>query len=335
MNALDTAPLPENLSRSLAEVLQALAGAVQALNVAASVISGQPVSVLQSSPHAPPPPPDPLSVSAAINEFLRAKARAGRSDRYLRALRVSLGSFARGRFNRPLEQITPEDLESWIEGRAWSPRTQAGYLSDVATFFNWCVRRDLCPRNPAALVDLPEVEEKPPSVHTPEQVRAILEFARRYDLNLCRCLALRYFAGLRSIEVQRSEEKHIGERFFEVTSGNAKRTRGRRRRLVTIQPNLRAWLALGGSIEFGDHGNRWRWFNAALKRQTGIAWLDNAARHSFVSYHVAHFADIKRTAAESGHTEEMLFSVYREIRCADGTLLTPDVARRFWEIVPV
>ncbi len=35
------------------------------------------------------------SVGQAVNEFIVAKARAGRSDRYLRQLRVSLSSLTR------------------------------------------------------------------------------------------------------------------------------------------------------------------------------------------------------------------------------------------------
>ena len=326
--------LSSNLSGDgLQQACDALAMAANALLAVASAIAPKDVSCL--APKIPAVPvTDPVTVGEAVSEFLRAKARAGRSDRYLRALRVSLQSFARGRFHKPLGDVTIYDLEQWIDANNWSLRTQAGYLSDVRVMFNFAMRRGLCASNPAAGVELPEYDEKLPCVHTPAQVRTALEFAREYDLNLCRALALRYFAGIRSIECDRSGEVNIKANHFEVTAANAKQTRSRRRRLIELQPNLRAWLALGGTIDFGNGGHRWRWFREALRAKRGLDMPDNVTRHTFVSYHVAHFGDVKRTAAESGHTEEILFSTYRELNCADGTLITPELAKEFWSILP-
>lgn len=325
--------LSANLSGDkLQQACDALALAANALLAVASAIGQKDVSCF--APKIPHAAVDPVTLGEAVAEFLRAKARAGRSDRYLRALRVSLSSFTRGRFHRRLGDVTIHDVEQWLDANSWSLRTQAGYLSDVRVMFNFAMRRGFCAVNPAAGVELPEYNEKLPCVHTPGQVVTALEFAREYDLNLCRALALRYFAGLRSIEVKRSGEVNIKANFFEVTAANAKQTRARRRRLVAIQPNLAAWLALGGTIDFGDAEQRWRKFNKALLDATGLVMPDNVTRHTFVSFHVAHFRDVKLTAAESGHTEEVLFSNYRELNCADGTLITPELAADFWRIRP-
>ena len=335
--------LSANLSGgNLRQACDALALAANALLAVADAIassnpscSSSPLSVAQTPAPAVVRAADPLcTVGDCLAEFLRAKARAGRSDRYLRALRVSLKSFALGRFQTPLADVNVFDVEKWLDDHSWSVRTKSGYLSDVRVMFNFAMRRGLCMSNPAAGVELPGIVEKLPSVHTPAQVAAVLEFARGFDLNLCRVLALRYFAGLRSIECDRSKEENIRETVFEVTAANAKQTRSRRRRLVTLQQNLLAWLALGGSINFGNAGHRWRWFNASLLKATGVVMPDNVTRHTFVSYHVAHFGDVKKTATESGHTEEVLFSNYRELACAEGTLITPDVAAAFWAIRP-
>jgi hypothetical protein len=66
-----------------------------------------------------------------------------------------------------------------MQRRAWAPRTQRGYLSDVRTMFNFAVRRGYMDRNPAAGVELPTLDQKPPQIHSPAQVRAVLEFAQR------------------------------------------------------------------------------------------------------------------------------------------------------------
>jgi integrase len=152
-----------------------------------------------------------------------------------------------------------------------------------------------------------------------------LEFARGYDLNICRALAVRYFAGLRSSEVAMLEEKEIHGEFIEVTAAKSKT---RRRRLVTVQPVLAAWLDLGGSLPVkGNKSNVWRDFTAALARETGVPWHHNVTRHSFVSYHLARFQNAGKTALESGHSEQMLFAHYREV-------VTRPAAKDFWALFP-
>jgi site-specific recombinase XerC len=313
-NNLQTAEalhLSPDLSR---ELLQAL---VRVGEIAARMIGGGTAPQVFSGDNS-------VTVAEAVNEFLRAKARAQCSDRYLRTLRVSLQSFARGRFSVALTAVTVQEVEKWLQSQEWAPRTQRGYCADVSTLFNFCIRRGLAKFNPAAAVELPKNDEAPVSLHTPEQVRAVLEFARERDLNLCRSLAVRYFCGLRSAEMERISEAEIKAEFVEVTAAKAKT---RRRRLVPIQANLKAWLQLGGQLPLHDVNNRMRWFTAALKKARGVEWPHNVTRHSWCSYHLAQFRSAAETALQAGHSEQMLFQHYRE-------LVTPDQAREFWEIKP-
>ena len=135
-----------------------------------------------------------------------------------------------------------------------------------------------------------------------------------------RCLAIRYFAGLRTSEAVNLEEKEIGTDFIEVTAAKSKT---RARRLVTIQPALRAWLAVGGVLPLKQVHNRLR----AVIRATGTPWPQNVTRHSFVSYHLAGFQSAAQTALQAGHTEQILFNHYREI-------VKPAEAALFWAIRP-
>ena len=270
-------------------------------------------------------PVDSPTVAELASEFLRVKARAGKSDRYLRALRNSLGKFVDGRGNTPAVAVTVHDVEAWMNGQGWAAKTRRGYVADVRTLFNFGIKRGLLQRNPAAGVELPAVVATVPGIHTPDQVRAVLEFARGFDANICRALAVRYFAGLRSAEVERLEETAIRQNHIEVTAENSKT---RRRRLVTIQPNLRAWLDVGGRLPVrGCQSNIWRDFTAAMVRKTKVQWEHNATRHSFCSYHLAQFQNAGKTALEAGHSEAMLFNHYREI-------VTSDTAAAYWAIVP-
>ena len=272
------------------------------------------------------PPDDSLTVATLINEFLRAKSRAGRSDRYLRALRNSLVKFAKGRANQPAHSVTVQEVEKWIQNQNWCLRTKHGYLGDVRTLFNYAFKRGYVPRNVASVVELPKIVTEPIGVHTPEEMKRTLVFALNFNPSICRALAVRYFAGLRSAEVEKLEESQISKKYIEVTARNAKT---RRRRLVTIQPVLAHWLAVtseaGGVLPVrGCQSNVWRDFSAALVRH-GVAWKKNVTRHSFVSYHLAHFGNAGRSALEAGHSEAMLFAHYREI-------VTPEAAAEYWAL---
>ena len=233
---------------------------------------------------------DVLTLTELTNEFLRAKARAGRCDRYLRALRYSLVKFSLGRGARPVTEITVHEIENWLHDLNLQPRTLKGYLGDVRTLFNFGVRRNYLQRNPAAGVELPVCEPAPPSLHAPETVRTVLEFASFYDLDICRALAVRYFAGLRTAEVERVGEDALREDFLEVSAA--------------LCPRLRR-----------TDGGCWN----SCER-----WPHNVTRHSFCSYHLAKFQNAGKTALESGHTEQVLFSNYRE-------MVTPRASEEFWE----
>ena len=305
-------PLSPNLS---GDVAKALAQAAAALLAVANAFKGE-------GDFFPSPPLSPtrITVTEAINEFLLTKARAGKSDRYVRALRNSLSKFAEGRARTPLAEVTHGEIEKWLATNNWQSRTQLGYLLDVRTLYNFCIRRGHINFNTANGIERPQLQNRPVEIHTPEQARASLDAARQWDLNLCRSLAIRYFAGLRTSEAAALRETEIGESFIEVTAAKSKT---RRRRLVKIQPTLRAWLDLGGSVDFGDYGNRTRHFYAA----SGVVWPHNVTRHSFVSYHLARFQNAGKTALEAGHTEQMLFAHYRE-------LVTTQSAKDYWAILP-
>src|SRR5207244_7130138 len=70
-----------------------------------------------------------------------------------------------------------------------------------------------------------------------------------------------------------------------------------------------------------------RYLFPAARKAAGITeWPDNALRHSFASYHLAHFKDAAALALEMGHTDSgMIFNHYRQ-------LVRPKEAERYWKI---
>lgn len=270
---------------------------------------------------APPPPAAPRrTVQEVGNEFLVSKARTGKSPRYLLQSRSAFTILFRGRMLRPVHTITAEEIESWSNDGNFSARTRRNFITSARTFFNFARSRGYAGDNPAAALELPPLENKPVEICSPAHVATIMQTAQRLDVDVCRLLAVQFFAGLRSSEAMRLEESEIGERYIEVKAAKCKT---RRRRLVTVTPALRAWLDVGGRLPVTDC---WRRL-VLVKRLAGVPFPSNAARHSFCSYHLAHFGSAAQTALQAGHSEAMLFAHYRE-------LVTPESAAAFWAVVP-
>ena len=317
---LSPAPGKDAAAHALATACQALLAAVQALTHAGiAPVAPRALSITH-------PPPEDLSLGELVAEFLRAKARAGRSDRYLRQLRVSLKSFLAGRSRRPLAGIAASEVEKWLFSQGWAQKTQAGYLGDVKTLFAFAVRRGYLDRNPALGVERPSPDQaagrQSVAIHTPDQVRAVLDHARKADLDVMRHLAVRYFAGLRTSEAHqiRESDLRLDQGLIEVP---ALKSKTRSRRLVTIQPCLAAWLALGGELRALSPDRSVR----RVLRLSGVPWPHNVTRHSFCSYHLAAFGNAGRTALEAGNSEAMIFKHYR-------ALVRPAAAAAYWEIFP-
>jgi integrase len=317
-----TPPLiPPSTAAAAPGIGQALVAAGQALLAAGNAMLGK--SGAGFDPTAFPRfGPPPMSFTEAMADFLRAKALANRGDRHLKRLHHCLKNFARKHGRTPLTQITAVDLEQWIDGSQWAPKTARNYLNDVSILFNWAFKRGYIDRNPALGVERKVIHStKPICVHTPEQARLVLETARKANPDVCRQLAIRYFAGLRTSEAHLLRETHLKleQNLLEVPAENSKT---RRRRLVTIQPNLRAWLDLGGELRpIGVMTVR------RVVRLSQVDWPPNVTRHSFVSYHLAHLGSAAKTAIEAGHSEQMLFTHYR-------ALVTPAAAAEYWAVVP-
>lgn len=264
---------------------------------------------------------DAVSTVDVINELLRVKARAGKSDDYLRNLRVHLKKFSQAVDNAPLREIPVRRVESWVDRLSVNARTRKGHLDSVRLLFNFAMQRGYVKSNPALAVELPPdtSREKPVEIHSVNDVAKVLHATRQNDLNMMRFLAVRYFAGLRASEAQGCIiQQERG--FIEVPARVAKT---RRRRLVKIQPVLDAWLALGGVLPLRDLNTRL----ARVGALAGVAWSRGVTRHSFCSYHLAQFGNAGKTALEAGHSEAMLFGHYRE-------LVTEQDAGEFWSLTP-
>ncbi len=264
-----------------------------------------------------------------VKELVAAKERDGLSIRHVSDLRCRLNAFAKKFDGQPVATITSAAIDDWLRSLAVSPVTRNHYRRLVVLAFNYAIRRGYATSNPAEKTDKAREPKTKPGILTVEQATTLLVNAAP---EIVPYIAIGLFAGLRRAEIERLDWNEIDfdSGHIEVTAEKSKSKLANR--FVQMQPNLREWLLphrkLRGSVT-PQETFLWQLFNQARSAAGITEWPDNALRHSFASYHVAHFKDSKTLALEMGHVDSgVLFNHYR-------ALVKPKEAARYWSIRPL
>jgi integrase len=165
-----------------------------------------------------------------------------------------------------------------------------------------------------------------PGILTVAEIARLLEAASQ---DMLPYLAIGAFAGLRRAELERlgSQDVHFDSELIEVTAEKAKTAR---RQFVRMRPNLSEWLLPLRTHRVKVYPENFRKvFDAAREAARIVKWPDNALRHSFAWYDLAHFKNVNAHALEMEHTNSgMIFEHYRE-------LVKPREVERYRNLRPV
>jgi len=265
------------------------------------------------------------SVAELIVSLLQSKEEDGKRDRYLQDLRNRLAHFQKTYGERIVATITATECDDWLRAFRLSAQSRNNFRAVLSTLFSYAVARGYCVENPISKTAKAKVTDKPVEVLSPGQTRRLLESA---DSDMVPYIAIGAFAGLRPAELERLEwgDVHLDRDFIEVSAAKSKTAS---RRLVTILPNLKAWLTPIAYFEgpITPPNPRVK-LHAVLKRAGIKRWPSNGLRHGFASYHLAKFHDAAALALQMGHsTTKMLFAHYREV-------VTPQDAESYWSLTP-
>lgn len=267
------------------------------------------------------------TLEAVTRDFLAEKESRGLRPRTFRKLRATLEMFATSAIReRPIRAILPADVRGFLHDNGWAPATRKSYLGDLRTFFRFAVKRKFLTESPADALENPILDNKPPGILTVPQILKLMDTCQRKTPSLLAWLTLSLFAGMRPEEARRLAWEDVAGDHIEVKAVKAKT---RRRRLIELTPQLRAWLdaARHSDAELPPVGWQKKW--AALRREAGLfdGWPQNALRHSFASYHLAKHRDAPAAALLMGTSPQMLFAHYRE-------LVRADAAEAFFGLLP-
>jgi integrase len=271
-----------------------------------------------------------VRIDVAIDEFLEVRENEGKARAHIKDLHTKVRAFARVHGQRLVSEISTRDVDAQLAGLVCAAQTKLNYRRGLHNFFNFCLQRGYTRTNPVSASARPKVISKAPGILTPEQTRAMLGECSSAILP---AVAIAAFAGLRASEIARLtwDKVNVERGRIEVSALHSKTGR---RRLVTVSPNLKAWLNQGANLRLNHSGpvrpaaNTYeRLFSEALKRAKIDPWPRNALRHSCASYLLAETQNAALTAFQLGHSESVLNQHYRE-------LVTPEAAHEYFSIMP-
>jgi len=268
-------------------------------------------------------PSKPIKFSEAQKLFMAAKTAKGLRPESLKSYRSTYNQFGARFDNTNLDGIKAEQVSDWLDGQHYSAVRFNRALADLGTLRRWAEskkysvgRHDPFAGNERRLLDQGDV-----SILTVEQAADYL--AKAVEVPECGPVTvLVLLCGLRVSEALQTRDQDIDLDDGIVTvRGQASKLRARR--ICTLQPSAIHWLDL--ALEKGGVLPLSQSVYDKARRANLPAIPANSLRHSFCSYHLAHFKNIGQTAEEAGNSPEMIAKHYKE-------LVRPKAAAKFWQI---
>jgi integrase len=278
------------------------------------------------------------TVEELAGMVLAKKEKEGRGRETIKHARMYFKRICEKLGDRAVGSVTREEIAKWLDAL---PANRAKVYGAAANLFNEAVERGLILASPMAQMKKPATAKRAPvAIYTPSEIRKVLKTAQSVAPDMVAYLAIGAFAGVRSdvkdtelarmqwSDVRLTPTADFPNGHIQIRAEIAKKAK---RRLIPIQPNLRAWL-LPRSREDGPvmpppkaaRTQRGRVFKAA-----GVTAKRNSLRHSFATYRLAATGDATLTARELGHPSvELVYSTYAEL------LTRPEDAAAYWNVTP-
>lgn len=271
------------------------------------------------------------TVNEVIADLLAARKQDKARPRYRKDLHSTLAANQHGSTDKRrnsfgnafgtarIGSITAADMDGWVSGRGVAPRTRAKLVAVLRMLFNFAKAAGYLPKGVATEADgltTPKVQgAENIAIFTPGEMQKLLTGSKAHtttDEHML-WLVLGGFAGLRTAELLRLEwGKHVQpERGLIQVSGDIAETNGRR--IITMQPNLMAWLS-----PYADRSGRVFEPRADERcheyaKRLGVEWKANGLRHSFISYLCATTKNLPAVAMEAGNSVTVINKHYREL----------------------
>ncbi len=273
------------------------------------------------------PKTETCSIGKAVDEFIETQARKKLRPRTIGSYRASLKAFTFGIEDSIVTDVSRGDIEAYISGQSWGELRARRFITEIGTFFTYCVKSGYCSTNPADSIEKPKIEHADVEPLTVEQCGRLLKATVEHAPKTLAHVAIAMFAGVRSQEILRISWDRI-DMDEDMIDMNIKATKKRRRRLIDIHPTLKLWL-----IEAKQRGARlpypkiYQVWKLPISKAGIKNWSGSQLRKTCVSYHVGHFKNLSLATDQFGHSEAVLHEHYRGV-------VKRSEAAKFWGLTP-
>lgn len=277
----------------------------------------------------------PEAALAAFDAHLSVRGLSIHTRRaYRRDIRTFLACHNRRQAGRPLETITPSELQAHLaaeHARGLDPRSLQRRLSSLRRFFGWLEEEGRIHANPAAAVRAPRAARRLPDVPDVDQTGRLLDSVPADGPLALRDLALMeliYSAGLRLGEAMALdlEDLDLGQRTVRVTG------KGSRERIVPLgrpaRDALTRWLAAAATVRAPGESavflsRRGRRLSARSAQARMAAWArrhglgirlhPHLLRHAFASHLLESSGDLRAVQELLGHASLSTTQLYTHL----------------------
>jgi integrase len=201
----------------------------------------------------------------------------------------------------------------------------------LSTFFKYAFQHEWIASNPVEKTPHHRINHRRGSAVTISAERAaeLMRYVEGFhDGALVPCIAIPLFAGVRPC-IRYGEISKLHAESVRVDTGvihiEPEVSKVRMKRLVTIQPNLAAWLRAYSLEEFPIIPRNATNMRADLFKKFGLT--HDVLRHTFISMFVGKFRSMGEAALQAGNSETIIRRHYLDLK-------TPAEAEAFFGIMP-
>jgi len=230
-----------------------------------------------------------------------------------------------------IADITPERClalrtRRGADGKLLAAQTRKNDMNAVSSFLTYLVREEkVLTFNPLHEQRRPKIERGRPRVYAAKDCQRILDAVADYEGGRkrgdkrrpglhARAVGLLFLAGLRPSEVKQARIHLDGQTPLVRVEGG--KMRGRANRVVPLSPEAAAWLREQPTpIVLPTTGERRKICDLA-----GVRWIQDAARHTWISAKCELLADDAVVARMAGTSKDIIFAHYH-------ALMSPEEAR--------
>jgi len=248
-------------------------------------------------------------VTPYLDVFLEAKSqREGMAQRSRENLERRIGAWLDRACIVTLADLTRENCLALAERTGVEAATRRNDMNAASSFLSWLVQEQAIASNPLMGMRRPKVDPGTPTLYTSTDAHALLDAAIRYkEGKHARAVGLLFFAGLRPSEVEHTRLDLAEEEPAARVAGG--KLRGRANRIVLLRANAAKWLRTQPEkIVVPTTGER-----RQIVKLAGVPWLQDAARHTWISARLAISNDENRTAREAGTSPDVIFRHYHRL----------------------